>query len=101
MEVMVKNAVIVYLLIAGLAFSGCTSTIQGNNRLEGLTDEEIEAYNSDPSNTDKIVCTEEAPIGSRIPKRVCRKESAIDSRSRMDQQALEKIQAGSPPHTNK
>jgi len=90
---MMKNLLILFLLVVVFAYFGCAST-QQVNRLNNLTDEQIAAYNSNPKNTDKIVCTKESQIGTRIPKRVCRKESAIAQRARADQQAVEKMQSG-------
>lgn len=94
-----KSLLIAYLLIVGLAFLGCTSTQQVAN-LSKLSDKEIEAYNSDPNNTDKIVCKNEEYIGTRIPKRVCHMKSSIDERSRQDQRTIEEIQAGAT-HTTR
>ncbi len=95
-----KKLLIASLLIVGLAFHGCTSNRQVTG-LSKLSNEEIEAYNSDPNNTDKIVCQIETPIGSRIPKRVCRKASSIDTRTRQDQRTLEEIKAGATHSTRK
>ena len=91
MEVMVKNFLIMYIIIVCLSFLGCTAT-HHNNSLNKLTNEEIEAYNNDPNNTDKIVCRTESAVGSRIPARSCHMESAIDERARQDQQSLSTIQ---------
>ena len=99
-EAVVKSLLIVYLLIVGLAFLGCTSTHQVAG-LNTLSDEALEAYNSDPNNTDKIVCKYETAIGTRVPKRVCRKQSDIDERSRQDQRTVEEIQAGATHKTRK
>ena len=99
-EAVVKSLLIVYLLIVGLAFFGCTSTHQVTG-LNTLSDEEIEAYNSDPNNTDKIVCKYETAIGTRVPKQVCRKQSDIDERSRLDQRTVERVQSGSTLKTRK
>jgi hypothetical protein len=90
---MMKNLLILFLLVVGFAYFGCASSQQGN-RLNNLTDEQIAAYNSNPKNTDKIVCTKESQIGTLIPKRVCRKESEIAQRAQADQQTVEKIQSG-------
>ena len=95
-----KSLLIVYLLIVGLAFLGCTSTHQVTG-LNKLSNEEIKAYNSDPNNTDKIVCKKETVIGTRVPKRVCRKQSEIDERARQDQRTVERIQSGSTHKTRK
>ncbi len=100
MEAVVKNLLFVYLLVVGLAFFGCTSTHQVTG-LNTLSDEEIEAYNSNPNNTDKIVCSNEAQVGTRVPKRVCRKQSEIDERSRQDQRTIEEIQTGATHKTRK
>jgi hypothetical protein len=89
----VKNLLIPGLLIAGLTLFACTSVHQVNS-LDKLTNKEIAAYNSNPNNTDKIVCTNEASIGTRVPKRICRKESSIDDRTQADQQTVRKIQSG-------
>ncbi|MBN1830951.1 MAG: hypothetical protein JW896_02470 [Deltaproteobacteria bacterium] len=95
-----KSLFIVYLLIMGLAFLGCTST-RPVGGLNNLSDEDIEAYNSNPNNTDKIVCRNEPQIGTRVPKRVCRKESEIIRRARQDQRTLERIQSDSIHNTCK
>ncbi len=88
-----KNLLILSLLIIGLTLLACTSVHQVNS-LNKLTNKEIAAYNNNPNNIDKIVCTNEASIGTRVPKRVCRKESSIDDRSQTDQQTVRKIQSG-------
>ena len=89
-----KNILFVSLIILGLASFGCaTATHQGIN-LNKITKEEVEAYNNDPNNIDKIVCVKETPIGTRVPKRVCRMQSSIDERARQDQRETQKIQSG-------
>ena len=92
-----KSLLILSLLIAGLTFLACTSVHQVNS-LNKLSNEEVAAYNSNPNNIDKIVCTVETPIGSRVPKRICRKASSIDDRTRQDQQTVQKIQSGVITH---
>ena len=88
-----KNVLIVSVFIVVLNFLGCATTQQANkNNLNKLSNEEVEAYNKDPSHTDKIVCKTQQDIGTRIPKRVCHMESSIDVRARRDQQTLEDIQ---------
>ena len=81
---------IIFFIIAVFSFLACTSTHQSNS-LNKLSMKEIKAYNNDPNNTDKIVCKNETPTGSKIPKKVCRRESSIDNRSRKDQQTLENV----------
>jgi hypothetical protein len=78
-------------IVLGLALLGCTTTNPATS-LNRLSNDEIEAYNNDPSNTDKIICTNEKPTGSRIAKRECYKESYIKRRTQHDQRALKKGQ---------
>jgi len=89
-----KKIFIVFILIAGFVLSGCASTSEAD-KLSKLSGKEIEAYNSNPDNTDKIVCRNEISTGTRIPKRVCHKQSSIAQRSRQDQDELQKIQSHS------
>ena len=86
-----KSLLFVFLLMVCFVFLSCASTYPVNG-LNSLSDEEIEAYNSNPNNTDKIVCTKEAQIGTRVPKRVCRKQSVMDARARQDQGMTRDIQ---------
>ncbi len=95
-----KIVILAFIMLVNLIFSSCASNHQVVN-LKKLTNEEIEAYNADPKNTDKIVCIKENPIGTRIPKRVCSLQSSIDERTRQDQQSLQKIQAGGVQGTRK
>lgn len=83
---------LIVLLIVGFTFTGCTSNPKVIN-LSKLSDKEIEAYNSNPNNTNKIVCKTEKPVGSRIPKRVCRMQASMDKRSLEDKQELQRIQS--------
>jgi hypothetical protein len=87
----VKNFLFIYFFVFCLTLVGCTTTNKSSS-FDKLTNEQIEAYNNDPNNTDKIVCRTETPIGSRVPKRVCRMESVINERARQDQQSVGTIQ---------
>jgi hypothetical protein len=88
---MVKSLLIVCFIISGLTFFGCNSSHQITS-LNKLSKEEIETYNNDPNNTDKIVCIKESPVGTLIPKKICRMQSSIDERKRQDQQNTQQIQ---------
>lgn len=79
------------LLIVALALLGCATTNPATG-LNSLSNEEIEAYNNDPNNTEKIVCKNEKRIGSLIERRVCRKESLIKDRTRQDRRTIEEAQ---------
>lgn len=84
------------LLIVGIVTVGCTTT-NSTNDLNNLSKKEVAAYNANPENTDKIVCTKEKPVGSNIPKRVCHKESKIMDRQLHDQQAMKELIRSAPP----
>jgi hypothetical protein len=89
----------------GFVTAGCAtknSSVDLNNLsrnydLSKLSRKQVVAYNANPENTDKIVCTTEKPIGSNIPKRVCYWESKIKDRQNKDQQSLREIKNNAPP----
>ena len=85
------RTIVICLLASFLFVIGCEAARQAA-RMNNMTDEEVEAYNADPNNTDKIVCKKEKPIGSNIPRRVCHKESYLEDRTRQDQRAIDEIQ---------
>lgn len=97
-----KNLFFIYLVLLILAAAGCASTSSKTTNLDRLSDAEIEAYNNNPNNSDKIVCRKETIIGSRLPERVCYMESSLRDRSQKDQESLRKIQTGpiSKPDAN-
>ncbi len=68
-----------------------------NGNLNRLSKKQIEEYNADPANEDKIVCQTIKPIGSNIPQRECSKQSFLDDRSRQDQRAIEEMQRNALP----
>ena len=78
-----KKLLILFFIIAGLAFSGCVTTSQTDSlnktkSLDKMSAKEIKAYNSDPNNSYKIVCTTETRPGTRLAKRVCSKQLKKD-----------------------
>lgn len=96
---MVKKLIIIFSIITGFIFSGCSTTPRDSllKDINDLSRKEIKAYNSDPNNTKKVVCKKEKPVGSNIPVRVCRMEGSIEDRSLKDQQKLRKIQSQVSP----
>jgi hypothetical protein len=99
-EAMVKSLLIMCFIILSILFFSCTSPHRITS-LNKLSKEEIEAYNNDPSNTDKIVCIKESPVGTRIPKKICRMQSTIDERTKKDQQSIQQIQTKGVQGTRK
>lgn len=91
-----KKLLIIFLLIlAVFTFSGCAGTPEQANELNELSPEEIAAYNADPKNTDKIVCEKIRSTGTRVPQRVCLRQSTIDARNREAQEEMTRVQSGS------
>ena len=86
-----ERMIIGCLLIVGIVTAGCTTTNSAYD-LNRLSKKEIAAYNANPENTDKIVCTNYKPVGSNIRKKECHLESKIKDRRLQDQQALQGIQ---------
>ena len=82
---------IAIFLISVFVVSGCATTNKRGD-LSMLSDKEIEEYNNNPNNTDKIVCEEEKTIGSNIVRRVCRIKSDRDQETRESQRTLENLQ---------
>ena len=90
-----KKSIILFFLITGFIFSGCATTPQDSGLIDinELSKEQIEAYNNNPNNTNKIVCKKEKPVGSHLPTRVCRLQASIDDRSQQDQEELRRIRS--------
>ena len=91
-----ERMIIGCLLIVGIVTVGCATT-NSTYDLNRLSKKEVAAYNANPENTDKIVCTKEKPVGSNRPRKECRKVSKIRDRQSQDQQALKEIQRNAPP----
>ncbi len=106
-----KRIIIGGLLIAGMLMAGCAATNSANSKkitkstsardLDGFSKKAIAAYNANPENTNKIVCTNEKPVGSSIPKRICHWESSIKDRQFQDQQVLREHINSAPPVSSK
>ena len=101
-----KRIVIGWLLIAGMLIVGCATTnsekITVSTRdLDGFSRKEIAAYNANPENKNKIICSNEKPVGSNLPKRVCRWESAIRDRESQSQAVMQDVQRNTPPPPSK
>ena len=55
------------------------------------TDAEVEAYNASVAPEERIVCRDEVPVGSHIPRRVCRLQAHMDSNSDVTRAELRRI----------
>ena len=71
------------LCCAVLIASGCAAT-QEERLHKAMIEEE-----------DPIVCEESAPIGTRVARRTCMRQSQIDALQRNSQEALDNVQRSS------
>lgn len=55
------------------------------------TDAELEQYNASVSPEDRIVCSKERPVGSRISQRVCRRVGDVELTSFLSQRTWRRI----------
>ncbi len=55
------------------------------------TDAEVEAYNASVAPEERIVCRAETPVGSHIPRRVCRLQTHMESNSTFTRAELRRI----------
>lgn len=91
-ETLMGRLLIGSILIVGFTLLGCATTTKPTTSLNDLSNDEIKAYNSDPNNTDRIVCEYKATVGTRIKKKTCYRESAMRKRSQSDQEAIQDLQ---------
>ncbi|MCG8412941.1 MAG: hypothetical protein MI746_01870 [Pseudomonadales bacterium] len=55
------------------------------------TDAEVEAYNARVAPEERIVCRREVPVGSHIPKRVCRLQAQMEDESTLQRSELRRV----------
>lgn len=68
-------------LLIGMTLTACIGPAGSVHQKITPTDAEVEAYNASVSPEERIVCREEVPVGSFIPRRVCRLQAQVDSTS--------------------
>lgn len=56
-----------------------------------LTDAQVEQYNAQVAPEERIVCREETPVGSNIPRRVCRRVLDIQETSSFHREQLRNV----------
>ncbi len=82
MKTLLKAAAISFLLmLVGCAFEPAQP-------IRMPTDAEIEQYNASVDPEDRIVCRNETPVGSNIPKRTCRRVIDMEEDSLFVRQEL-------------
>ena len=55
------------------------------------TDAEVEQYNAQVDPDERIICRDEVPVGSNIPRRTCRYVRDIEETSRFTREQLRQI----------
>lgn len=77
------------LLFAALLFAACVSEPVESPRLP--TDAEVEQYNASVPPEEHIICRMETPVGTNIPKRVCRLVKDISETSDFHREQLRRV----------
>ena len=79
------------LILCCALICACTAN-QGNERQSRLpTDAEVEAYNAQVPPEERIVCRQETPVGTYIPKRVCRLQADMEETSDLHRGQLRRV----------
>lgn len=85
----IKKLLSVYLCVLALALTGTISYAAAD---DSDLDEAENQYNKNKSNDKyKVVCRKEAPIGSRIKKKVCRTVQMSSNSQRQIRQTMNKL----------
>jgi hypothetical protein len=80
----------IFLLTTALTFS--YNSVLAKEDTAPALDAAADQYNKNKSNDKyKVVCRREAPIGSRIKKRVCRTVAMMDGEERMAKEVLDRL----------
>jgi hypothetical protein len=79
----------VRLLFAVLVLTACVSEPVESPRLP--TDAEVEQYNASVPPEEHIICRMETPVGTNIPKRVCRLVKDISETSDFHREQLRRV----------
>ena len=81
-----KNAIA--LILSSAVLLGCVAGENSEPRAETPTDAEVEAYNARVDPDERIVCRDETPVGTFIPRRTCRLQADVDSTSTLHREQL-------------
>ena len=79
------------LLTACVVPSDENQPVAGSGLQRLPTDAEVEQYNASVDPDDRIVCHREIPVGSNIPKRVCRLVKDVQETSEFHREQLRRV----------
>ena len=74
----------------GILLSACSTNPAGYIRILP-TDAEVAQYNASVEPEERIVCRRETPVGSNVPRRVCRYVRDIEDTSRFHREQLKRV----------
>ena len=81
---------ITLLALLPLTLSACTAA-SSTPTPRMPTDAEVEAYNARVAPQERIVCRRETPVGTNIPRRVCRLQRDITETSNLHRDELRRV----------
>ncbi len=76
------------LALAALLAAGCAATSEAPRT---PTDAEVEQHNALAAADERIVCRRETPVGSNIPRRVCRYARDVAETSDVHRRELRRV----------
>lgn len=71
--------------------TACANTADEEPRARPPTDAEVEAYNAQVPPDEQIICRREIPVGTFIPKRVCRLMVDVEDTSNLHRDQLRRV----------
>lgn len=79
------------LVLLMLFVSSCANTTEEEPRARPPTDAEVEAYNAQVPPDEQIICRREIPVGTYIPKRICRLMVDVEDTSNLHRDQLRRV----------
>lgn len=77
----------VFTVVAACSLGAC-SQLEGTAQERMPNDAEVAQYNASVAPEERIVCRNETPVGTNVPRRVCRYLRDIDATSRFHRDQL-------------
>ena len=88
----------IFLLTLAMLLAGNFTYASTDDETQDEMDEAADQYNKNVSNARyHVVCTREAPVGSRIKRKVCRTVATIENSQREIKQRMQKLRTSIGP----
>lgn len=78
----------ILLLSLPLLLFACVGPNPNASNSRPLTDAQVEQYNASVAPEERIVCRREIPVGTNIPKRLCRRVKDVEETSQFHRDQL-------------